>query len=154
MDKLDFITGGTELLDSVQPLWEKLNIHHKANSRYFKDKFMKLTFDIRKKKLINDSDTELRIDLVKDLEKQAFVGYCISTVNSELEGEIDSLYIEPEYRKYGIGDKLMRRSLDWLDSRNVKTKIIIVAEGNEQVFSFYKKYGFYERKIILEQLSE
>jgi ribosomal protein S18 acetylase RimI-like enzyme len=29
-----------------------------------------------------------------------------------------------------------------------------VAEGNEKVLDFYKKYGFYERRIILEQIQE
>lgn len=154
MKELDFITGGTELLDDVQPLWEGLNAHHKANSRYFKEKFEKLTFDVRKKKFINAKDTEIRVDLVKDTEKQKFIGYCISTVNGELTGEIDSLYIEQEYRKYGLGNILMQKSLEWLGSKNVTTRIIVVAEGNEQVLGFYRKYGFYERRIVLEQLTE
>lgn len=154
MNTIDFVTGGTELLDSVQPLWEKLNKHHQVNSRYSADKFKNFTFDLRKKKFIDDANTELRIDLVKALENQTFVGYCISTITIDSVGEIDSLYIEPEYRKFGIGDKLMSRSLEWLDSKNVKMKIIVVAEGNEQVFNFYKKYGFYERRTILEQLTK
>ena len=154
MNTIDFITGGTELLDFVQPLWEKLNKHHQVNSRYFPDMFKNLTFDLRKKKFINDANIELRIDLVKESENQAFVGYCVSTITIDSVGEIDSLYIEPEYRKFGIGDKLMSRSLEWLDSKNVRMKIIGVAEGNEQVFDFYKKYGFYERRTILEQVTK
>jgi diamine N-acetyltransferase len=154
MSTIDFVTGGIELLDFVQPLWEKLNNHHQVNSRHFPDKFKNLTFDLRKMKFINDSNTELRIELAKESENQAFVGYCISTINIDSVGEIDSLYIEPEYRKFGIGDKLMNRSLEWLDSKNVRMKIIGVAEGNEQVFGFYKKYGFYERRTILEQVIE
>lgn len=154
MSAIDFITGGRELLDTVQPLWEKLNKHHQENSRYFQDKFNNQTFDMRKKKFINDINTELRIDLVKDTENNSFVGYCISTVTIDLIGEIDSLYIESAYRKLGIGDELMCRSLVWLDSKNVRTKIIGVAEGNGQVFDFYKKYGFYERRTILEQITK
>lgn len=154
MNTIDLITGGTELLEFVKPLWENLNKHHQLNSRYFPDKFKNLTFDMRKKKIMNDANTELRIDLVKEIENQVFVGYCISTITIDSVGEIDSLYIEPEYRKFGIGDTLMRRSLEWLDSKNVRMKIIGVAEGNEQVFDFYKKYGFYERRTILEQVTK
>lgn len=152
MNKIEFITGGTELLDYVQPLWEKLNIYHQVNSRHFPDKFKNLTFDMRKKKFMNDINTELRIDLVNDPENQAFVGYCISTTTIDLVGEIDSLYIEPAYRRFGIGDKLMSMSLGWLDSKNVRMKIIGVVEGNEQAFDFYRKYGFYERRTILQQV--
>lgn len=154
MKAIEFLTGGTELLDIVQLLWEALNKHHQVNSTHFSDKFKNLTFDLRKKKFINDINTELRIDLVQDPEKQVFVGYCISTITIDLVGEIDSLYIEPAYRKLGIGDKLMSMSLEWLDSKNVRMKVIGVAEGNEQAFDFYKNYGFYERRTILEQVKK
>jgi ribosomal protein S18 acetylase RimI-like enzyme len=150
----DFIIGGVELLDFVEPLWNKLNKHHQMNSRYFPDKFMNLTFDIRKKKFISDANKELRIDLVKDLETETFVGYCITTITIDKIGEIDSLYVEPEFRKFGIGDKLMSRSIEWLDSKNVRIKIIGIAEGNEQVLDFYKKYDFYVRRTILEQVAK
>lgn len=48
----------------------------------------------------------------------------------------------------------MTRALQWLDDNKVKTKIIGVAEGNENVLDFYKKYGFYKRRIILEKIEE
>ncbi|MCC5912556.1 MAG: GNAT family N-acetyltransferase [Clostridiaceae bacterium] len=152
MSTIDIVTGGRELLDFVKPLWEQLNKHHEENSRYFPDRFRNLKFEDRKKKFIDDTNTQLRIDLVKDQQNQIFVGYCISTITIDLVGEIDSLYIEKEYRKYGIGDKLMCRALEWLESGKAGKKVIGIAEGNEQVFEFYKKYGFREQKIILEQV--
>ncbi|MEG0774247.1 GNAT family N-acetyltransferase [Clostridium sp.] len=154
MDNFEFVTGSIELLNFVQPLWEKLNKHHEVNSNYFQSKFMNLTFDIRKSNLLNDNNLKVKVDLIMDIEKGLYIGYCISTVNKELIGEIDSLFVEKEYRKYGLGDKLMNRALDWLNSNEVKTKIIGVAEGNEDVFKFYKRYGFHKRKVILEQIIE
>lgn len=62
--------------------------------------------------------------------------------------------MDKEYRKYGLGDKLMNSALEWLDSNQVKTKIIGVAEGNENVLEFYKKYGFYKRSVILQQVKK
>jgi len=32
MNNFEFINGNKELLDLVQPLWEKLNKHHENNS--------------------------------------------------------------------------------------------------------------------------
>lgn len=55
---------------------------------------------------------------------------------------------------YSIGNKLMCRSLDWLDFNNCRSKIIGVAEGNDSVIEFYKKYGFYTKTIILQQLED
>ena len=152
MNKFEFINGNLELLDLVQPLWQKLNQHHEAYSTNFKDKFNTLTFQTRKAKFTESCDLIVSVDLIKDLETSSYIGYCISTVTKDLVGEIDSLFLEEKYRKYGLGDILMSRALDWLDSNNVKRKIIGVAEGNENVLSFYKKYGFYKRTIILEQI--
>lgn len=152
MSKFEIINGSRELLDFVQPLWEELNKHHESNSNYFTDNFRNLTFDVRKNKFINDKTLKIKIDLIKDKEMNLYVGYCISTVNEELLGEIDSLFIEKEYRKYGLGDELMNRALEWLDTNKVKRKIIGVAEGNENVLEFYKRYGFYKRTVILQQL--
>ncbi len=154
MDSFQFVTGSTELLDFVEPLWEKLNMHHENSSNYFKDKFANQKFTTRKNKFLSTGNQEIKIDLIKDIENNLYIGYCISTVNKELVGEIDSLFVEAAYRKFGLGDKLMIRALDWLDKSHVKTKIIAVAEGNEQVLDFYKKHGFYKRRIILEQVND
>ena len=154
MSKFEFINGSRELLDLVQPLWEKLRKHHETNSNYFSDDFRNLTFAIRKNKFINDINLKVKIDLIRDKEKDSYIAYCISTINKDLIGEIDSLFVDKEYRKYGLGDNLMNRALEWLNSNQVKTKIIGVAEGNENVLEFYKRYGFYKRKLILEQVDE
>lgn len=154
MNDFDFVNGSKELLDLLQPLWERLNKHHESNSNYFPDKFRNLTFEVRRNKFINDKNLEVNIDLIKDKEKNLYIGYCISTVNKDLVGEIDSLFVEEEYRKFGLGDKLMYRALEWLNNNRVKTKIIAVAEGNESVLDFYKRYGFYKRRIILEQKND
>lgn len=67
-------------------------------------------------------------------------------------GEIESIFIEKECRGFGLGDKLMTRALKWLDKNGADNKIIGVAEGNEKVLEFYKRYGFYKRTVILQQV--
>ncbi len=151
MDHLEYIQGGKELLDFVQPLWEKLNKYHEVHSKTFPEKFRQQTFATRKSKFLNDENVDLKIDLVKDKETNIYIGYCISTVNREGIGEVDSLYIEQDYRKFGLGDKFMTKALEWLEHKQVKTKIIGVAEGNDAALDFYKRYNFYTRRIILEQ---
>lgn len=152
MSNIEYISGGKELLDFVGPLWEKLNAHHKANSKYFVDRFENFTYETRKARFLSDLHADIRVDLVKDKALDRYVGYCVSTINKDHAGEVDSLYIEAEYRKFGIGNELMKRALEWMDENKTKTKIIAVAEGNEAVFDFYKRYGFYTRRIILEQV--
>lgn len=150
--QFNYITGGTELLSHTQPLWEKLNAYHLENAIHFKDHFRSNTFEKRKEKFITDPDTQVRVDLVKDPVTFRHVGYCISTISRDQTGEIDSLFVEPDYRSHGIGDQLMRLALDWFDSHSVKQRIIGVAEGNERLFHFYARFGFVPRQTILKQL--
>jgi ribosomal protein S18 acetylase RimI-like enzyme len=107
----EYIEGGKELLDPVEPLWKKLNELHKEVSPHFTEKYRHRTFAERKIKLLKKAKKSiLRIDLARDLNSNHFVGYCISTVNQEKIGEIESIYIEPKYQKQGIGDNLMRKA--------------------------------------------
>lgn len=148
---IEYIHGGIELLAEVKPLWEKLNLHHGSKSSHFSKRYENLTFETRQKKFLSENTSALGIDLVKDEGK--YVGYCISSLNNEHTGEVESLFIEAEYRGLGVGDELMKRALNWLDEKGAQKKIIGVAEGNEEVLEFYKRYGFYKRSIILEQIT-
>ncbi len=151
MNNIAYISGGIELLDLIKPLWEKLNNHHRGNSNNFSHNYEKFTFELRKEKFYNKG-LKVNIDLVKDLDRETYIGYCISTINSDLVGEVDSLYLEKECRGQGIGEELMERALIYLNDNNSKKKIIGVAEGNEEVLNFYKKFKFYKRTIILEEI--
>jgi hypothetical protein len=48
----------------------------------------------------------------------------------------------------------MKTALNWLDKNKVKPKIVSVVDRNEEVIGFYNCYGFYTRKIVLEQIME
>lgn len=150
MKQVEIISGGTELLDDVEPLWAKLNEHHKKRSTHFSHKFEQLTFEKRKQNLLKEA-CDVTINLIVDQTNNAYVGYCICTVNKEKQGEIDSLFIEKEYRKYGLGAELINRSITWLENHQAQTIVIGVSEGNEHALDFYQKFGFYKRRYILER---
>jgi ribosomal protein S18 acetylase RimI-like enzyme len=150
MKKIEYMVGAEELLDEIKPLWEKLNEQHAMDSTHFSAWFLKRGFAERKESLLEDK-TALRVELAKMTNAGQSIGYCISTINQKQTGEIDSIYIEPDYRGHGIGDHFMRETLRWLEAHSVKAKILRVAEGNERVFAFYKRYGFYPRLSTLMQ---
>jgi ribosomal protein S18 acetylase RimI-like enzyme len=153
MTNLKFIEKGLEGLDLIQPLWEKLNQHHLNKKSDFKDHYENFTFQERKEVLMEKAHgSSMRVDLVEDKEFGTYVGYCITTISIENEGEIDSIYVDEEYRSIGIGDQLMKRSLAWLEKEGVKNKKVVVALGNQESISFYERYGFRPRSITLEQI--
>jgi diamine N-acetyltransferase len=152
---VEYSITGPDGLDLIQPLWEKLRDHHVRMSRNFTRHFAGVTFDLRKKQLLEKSrDGRLQIDLAKDPATGAIVGYCATSINKAKQGEIESIYVEQDYRGAGIGDALMTRALDWLATLAVQKTILAVAEGNESVFAFYRRHNFYSRATILERKSD
>ena len=137
-------------LDIIGLLWDKLNTHHIARSKYWKNNRVATSFDMRKKQLLDKSqDGELHIFLVRDAGANKYIGYCVATVDREKQGEIESIYLDEEYRSFGIGDKLMTKALGWLETMKAKKIILTVAEGNEKVFAFYRRFNFYPRLTTL-----
>ena len=148
--EIEYLEKNQNDLDIIRPLWEKLNAHHITVSKYFKDSRAATTFDMRKKQLMEKSyQGVLRIDLARDADTKEFIGYCVTSVNQEKQGEIESIYVEKDYRLLGIGDSLMTRALSWLETVTVKKTILGVAEGNEGVFAFYQRHDFYPRVTVL-----
>jgi ribosomal protein S18 acetylase RimI-like enzyme len=152
MVNIDLVEMGSEGLDLIKPLWEQLTQHHKARSRYFREVYDSFSFEKRKETLLNKSKNgSLRVDLANDRDTGRFIGYCVSSVSEDKEGEIDSIFIEEAYRSSGIGHSLMERVLAWMDCHGAAVKRVAVAVGNEEVLAFYGKYGFLPRQVILEQ---
>jgi diamine N-acetyltransferase len=110
----------------------------------------RMTWETRKAVLLEKAKTGVvRVELARD--KDTLVGYCVSSIDANRQGEIESIYIENEFRKIGIGDHFMKPALKWMDDHGSERKIIGVAVGNEQAFGFYEKYGFYPRVTVLRQ---
>lgn len=78
------------------------------------------------------------------------IGYCISKISDGI-GKICSIYVENEFRHTGIESKLMYADLDWIESNYVNAITINVAVGNERVLSFYNKFNFFERHLVLKR---
>ena len=148
--EIEYLEKNQNDLDIIRPLWEKLNAHHIILSKYFKDSRTATTFDMRKKQLMEKSyQGALRIDMARDATTKEYIEYCVTSVNQEKQGEIESIYVEKDYRLSGIGDSLMTRALGWLETVTVKKTILSVAEGNEGVFAFYQRHDFYPRVTVL-----
>ncbi|AXV37519.1 MAG: GNAT family N-acetyltransferase [Methanobacterium sp. BRmetb2] len=152
MVNLTFIDTGSETLDLIQPLWEKLNEHHLNQKSDFNEHYANFTFQDRKEVLLRKShDGDMFINLAEDKDSGLILGYCITTLSSENGGEIYSIYVEEKYRSLGIGSEIMKRALKWMDEKGVNTKKVVVGVGNQKAMSFYEGYGFHPRSITLEQ---
>jgi len=149
-ENIAYISGGSELLDRIQPLWEQLNQQHAALSPHFASEFEANSFSKRKAGLLKKyADGQLRVDLCR--APGILIGYLVSGMTSDGIGEIESIFVAAEFRGQGIANELMHRALEWLDLQGVHTKAIAVAVGNERAYTFYERFGFYPRLVMLKQ---
>lgn len=84
----------------IKTLWGKLNQLHLQDSKFFKDHYETYTFEERCEKFRKLSCKDIRIEIIESLESE-IIAYCISTVSNNI-GEIESLFIEQEYRQHGL----------------------------------------------------
>ena len=141
-------------IDKIKELWEGLKNDHKSKSDFFKERFDKLTFETRKEALLEKARKGfLIIDVVKTAEGK-IIAYCVSSIDTKNEGEIDSIYVDVPFRRKRIGEELINRALNWFNDKRVLIRRIVVAQGNEEAFLFYQKFGFYHLFSTLQQKPE
>ncbi len=139
-----------ELIHSIKPLWEQLNSYHEKKSVYFKEKFRDFTFEDRIERfLVKSSKGEIRIEVAR--VKGVKIGYSLSSIVDGV-AELDCIYIKKEYRGYKVGEKLIRSSLNWMEEKSSEIKRLVVASGNDEVLSFYRKFGFQVEYMTLRQV--
>lgn len=145
MDRVEYITTNERDLEKIRHLWTQLNEHHHDRASHFRLHYEQITFDDRKKSFEMVTST-----LVTD----RFVGYCVSSVSQEKNGEIESIFVESDYRSHHIGSDLISRALPWMDICSVRRKRVSVGDGNEEAWDFYRKFGFYRSMTVLEQKTD
>lgn len=145
------VKKGIEDITLVKTLWEQLNQVHLEKSVHFKSKYERFTFEQRMKPLLAKAENgRLKIDMLQDEDSGRYVGYCISSIEGG-QGEIESIYIESEYRKYGHGGRLMEEALNWFQEHGIENILIDVVYDNGDALPFYERYGFHISNYVLKQ---
>jgi ribosomal protein S18 acetylase RimI-like enzyme len=152
MSTYRIIEGGTQLLETIAPLWRKLARHHAGISVHFGDEFRAMRWPLRRADLLEKAAAgSLRIALAEPRDRKQCMGYCVAVINTRGHAEIESTYIDGPYRGQGIGSALVGRICAWLRRKRVKSASVNVAVGNESAFKFYRQWGFYPRVTALVQ---
>lgn len=69
------------------------------------------------------------------------MGYIIGNVSNN-NGELDSLAVDPNFRRLGVAKKLVLTVLESFRENGVSTAIAQVRTSNEAAILFYQKLGF------------
>lgn len=134
----------------IEGMWKELILFLQNRSRAFKEEYENKTFDKRMSpfyKKIEGGCSRLVVAVCDGVD----IAYCLSSITSDLIGEIDSLYINDSYRGHGIGAYLIEDAFAFFDSHDTVDDIVMASEGNESVLKFYEKYGFEMRYYTLKR---
>lgn len=137
-----------EKYNTIEPLWKELIIFLQSKSKLHKDEYNHKTFEGRMKGYYEKTKYGYsRLIIAEDQGKD--IAYCLSSITKDLIGEIDSLYIKPQYRGMHTGDYLIQDAFSFFDQHNTIQDIVMASEGNEAVLSYYEKQGFEMRYYTL-----
>jgi ribosomal-protein-alanine N-acetyltransferase len=82
------------------------------------------------------------------------VGYCISTLADNGQGEVDSIYVTAVVRGRGIGKQLMQDAMAWLRERGAHPIVVEVMAGNVAAEKLYESFGFSARTVRMRYVGE
>jgi ribosomal-protein-alanine N-acetyltransferase len=89
--------------------------------------------------------------LVAKLNKE-IVGYIIGEKNKD-SGLIVSVAVKKEWRKRGIGTKLIEKLLENFKKEGIKIVFLHVREENKETINFYQSLGFKIRELVYNYYS-
>lgn len=91
------------------------------------------------------------------LYKNIVVGYLAGSINiqgsyvTKSLAEIDNMFVLEEYRKYGIGTKLINTFKEYCLKNKIEELKVTASAKNANAIKFYMKNGFNEFEITLKQ---
>jgi ribosomal protein S18 acetylase RimI-like enzyme len=90
-------------------------------------------------------------------DDNTLIGYLIASIepagsyrNIEKVSELDSFWVEPDYRNNGLGKKLVNEFKKWSLDQGVDRIRVNVSTQNVGAIKFYKREGFEDYDSILE----
>ncbi len=75
--------------------------------------------------------------------KKGIAGFILYTLVAG-EGEILTVATAPQWRRYGIGEMLVKAALSHLSAERAEAMFLEVGDSNQAALSLYRKHGFTE----------
>lgn len=144
MNVYNFVEGNVELLNQCQALWELFisnQIENAGNISIGVEEYIRSFKDGGLLRKTQGGKLYVQLIFVKDRREP--IGFCITSLTKELVGEVEALYVMDRYQGNKLGGQLFKNALAWMKNQGVIEEKLIVVTGNEKVYNFYAKYGFF-----------
>ena len=84
--------------------------------------------------------------LLTAFDDKKLIGYLILYYVLE-EGEIARIAVAPEYRRQGVGARMLLEMENLCEDKGISKILLDVRESNQTAYSFYEDYGFVQDGI-------
>ncbi len=148
-----------DILSILKLAMEMANFHHKID-KFYKSSCKEYKKDYKKwlLKIFNKRNSKILIAK----KGKRIIGYGIASIKKSKEysiidkiGKINQIFIEKKFRRKGIGKEILKRFLEWFNSKNIKYVQLNVDARNKGAINFYKKFGFEElQKIMMKKINK
>jgi len=136
----------SEDIDTIITLWKEFMEFHAARDPFFE---IASGGDSNFKKFIIDKlSDESSFIFVARMEK-VIAGYCLGYISEyppvfriKRFGMISDMAVNINYRRKGIGERLLEESKKWFTQKEIQRVELKVAISNEISTSFWRKMGF------------
>ncbi len=103
------------------------------------------------------ANNEAQIFIAFENETKELVGFTLlyarfSSVSAVKNWHIGDLYVEPNQRKQGIGQKLLQTAIDFATEQQAKFISLNTAKDNFTAQKVYEDFGFTKREYLPEYL--
>ena len=150
---MEIRTATIQDVDKVIELSSQLCI----NEHEYYDSTVDIHFPQNNQKFFKNSISDNDFLVIVAIIEANIVGFLIGSIsetekyrNLDKIAEIFSMFVNPEIRRQGIGNKLVKHFLQWSKDRAKRSKVVVSAP-NKRGIEFYRKAGFIEHEIVLER---
>lgn len=141
----------------IVEVWKEfMDFHKDVDPRFPMRKDAHLNFEKHLRELMESEDNLILVAL----DKNQVVGFSTSRIakytpvwERETYGYVDTMAVTSDYRRKGIGERMLAKILEWFESRNIDRIELSVAARNQIGYSFWRKHGFkdYTHHLYLDR---
>ena len=143
---MDIITASESHIPTMVELWnEFMDYHRDIQPVYTRAEDAGTKFGEHLKGLMESNDAQVLVAL----DRGEAIAYSIAQISKRppvfREAEfafISDLGVRSDYRRRGVGERMLKEILEWFKSRNMKRIELLVLSENKAGVSFWRKHGF------------
>lgn len=155
MKEIRIVNARQKDIEQVVELWKDFVDYHASLHPFYKRS--KNALGASRKYFLKTIGSPVR-QLFVAIDGKTVVGFALAEVGKyppvfihKKYGMIIDLYVDPAYRRHGLGRTLYLKMKEWFARRGLTRIELTVAAANKTAWTFWKKMGFQERSRRMAQ---